>query len=159
MKHVAYIALGSNIEPRSQTLFDALRTLAAAPGVAVTKISQFVQTEPVGGPPEQPKYMNAAARVETNLSAQELLTLLLQIEAQFGRDRTREERWGPRTCDLDLLLFDDLVLQTESLTLPHPRMHERTFVLRPLAQIAPDAVHPVLNQTIAQLLAKLEKSN
>ena len=100
--------------------------------------------------------MQTAAELETPFSPDDLLGVLQEIESALGRDRTREQRWGPRTCDLDLLLLGDIVMETESLTIPHPRMHERSFVLQPLAQIAPHALHPVLNKSVAELLAELE---
>ena len=94
--------------------------------------------------------------IETTLEPLELLHALQGIETVLGRDRTRETRWGPRTCDLDILLMADIVMETEELTLPHPRMHERVFVLRPLASLAPQAVHPKFDSTIIQLLAEAE---
>lgn len=155
MGHVAYIALGSNIEPRAGTLIRALSLLDEHEGISVKRVSQMIQTEPVG-PAGQATYLNGAAGLHTDLEPRALLAALQEIESQLGRDRAREQRWGPRTCDLDLLLYDDVVVDSEELTVPHPRMHERDFVLRPLAEIAAAAVHPVLKQTVAELLGSLE---
>ena len=152
----AYIGLGSNLGDRGDTLMAAVKQLAAVAGVDVRRISQFVITEPVGGPEDQPKYLNAAAEIETTLEPRELLGELQRIEASLGRDRSKEQRWGPRTCDLDILLMGETVLATDELTIPHPRMHERLFVLRPLAQIAPMVVHPRLRKSVVQLLAEAE---
>ena len=121
----------------------------------VRKVSSFHETEPVGGPPGQGKYLNAAAVLETTLDPLELLQVLQEIEAQFGRVRT--VRWGERTLDLDLLLFDDRIIDTPELTIPHPRLRVRRFVLEPLAEIAPEAVDPVTKRTIADLLADLDQ--
>lgn len=153
---IAYIGLGSNLGDRGDTLMAAVKQLAALKGIAVRRISQFVVTEPVGGPEDQPKYLNAAAEIETTLAPAELLGELQRIEASLGRDRSKEQRWGPRTCDLDILLMGQTVIETTELTIPHPRMHERLFVLRPLAQIAPQVVHPKLHKTVVELLAEAE---
>jgi len=151
MEHTAYIALGSNIEPRAATLMAALKLLDEHEGISMGRISQFISTEAVG-PPDQDDYRNGAAHVATSLDPEGLLAALGEVEADLGRDRSEEQRWGPRTCDLDLLLFDDIVIDTDTLTLPHPRMHRRAFVLEPLAEIAPEARHPALGRVAREML-------
>jgi len=149
----AAIALGSNLPSefgdREANLREALRRLAALG--RVTAASSFHDTEPVGYT-EQPRFLNAAALIETELWPLELLRGLLEIERAMGRDRESAPAKGPRVIDLDLLLYDDMELETPELTLPHPAMHERAFVLGPLAEIAPDWVHPGLRQTVAALV-------
>jgi len=153
VSHVAYIGLGANLRDRRANILAATDLLRQAPRVASVSLSSLYETEPAGGPAGQGMYLNAAARVETDLDASALLAVLLDIEARLGRQRS--EKWGPRTIDLDLLLFDDQVIDTPALTIPHPRMHERRFVLEPLAEIGGNAVHPVLRLTIQQLLDRL----
>jgi 2-amino-4-hydroxy-6-hydroxymethyldihydropteridine diphosphokinase len=155
MPSLACIGLGSNLGDRRATLEGAIAALARTSGVHVQKVSSFHETEPVGGPPGQGKYLNAAAVIETDLDAHGLLRVLEGIEAQFGR--VRSVRWGERTLDLDLLLFGDEIISTLELTVPHPRLRVRRFVLEPLAEVAPEAVDPVAKRTIADLLAALEK--
>ena len=152
----AYIALGSNLpspagSPR-QTLDAAILRLAELG--CLTARSSYYETAPVGFA-DQPAFLNAAAILETNLPPETLLDHLLQIERSFGRDRSHGIPNGPRTLDLDLLLYDDLILHTSTLQIPHPRMAERAFVLVPLVEIAPDRIHPQFHKTMKQLLEDL----
>lgn len=151
--HVAYVALGSNVGDRRATIQGALRALDETPGASVERISEIRWTSPVGGPSGQDDYLNAVVRLRTRLTAHELLDALMAIELWYGRERV--VRWSARTLDLDLLLYDDATIETERLTVPHPRMHERRFVLEPLCDLAPDAVHPLLNMTARELLERL----
>jgi 2-amino-4-hydroxy-6-hydroxymethyldihydropteridine diphosphokinase len=132
-----FIALGSNLGDREENIRSALRALGEAGDVRVLRCSSLHETEPVGGPPGQGRYLNAAAELQTDLSPRELLARLLEIERRHGRART--ERFGPRTLDLDLLLYHHLVIAEPDLTVPHPRMWVRPFVMGPLSEIcAPD---------------------
>jgi 3-oxoacyl-[acyl-carrier protein] reductase len=151
----AYIALGSNQGDRRDFLDRAIQALQEHPDIEVTQVSSFHETAAVGGPPGQPSFLNAAAELQTDLSARELLDALLEVERTLGR--IRRERHGPRTIDLDLLLYDDQVIQEPGLTVPHPAMHERWFVLKPLAEIAPQVIHPLLDATIQDLLEQLDQ--
>ena len=146
----AYIALGANLGDRTANIERALDLLRATPGVRVTKVSSLLDNPAVGGPAGSPPFLNAAAEVETTLTPRELLCHLLEIERTLGRER--REKWGPRPIDLDILLFGERVIDEPDLKVPHPLMHQRRFVLEPLAQIAPHAIHPLLEKTIAGLL-------
>ena len=150
----AYIGLGSNLGDRSAHLERGFAGLGQIEGSSLHRRSGIHETMPVG-PVTQGPYLNAVAAIETTLTPRELLDHLLRIESTAGRDRSAEQRWGPRTLDLDLLLYGDQVVDQEGLTVPHPRMHEREFVLRPLFELAPDLLHPILRQTVSELLESL----
>ncbi len=161
--HRAAIALGSNVDSeagsRADHLAAALALLDDPPRCAVLARSRLIETSPVGPIPQGP-YLNAAAVLRTRLSPIELLSRLLEIEQLRGRNRAREGRWGPRTLDLDLLLYDDLRLEQPGLTLPHPRLTERAFVLVPLTEIAPDWSVPAPDgstRTVAEHLRALSE--
>jgi 2-amino-4-hydroxy-6-hydroxymethyldihydropteridine diphosphokinase len=145
----AYISLGSNLGDRADRLDAAVRMLGELPGVRVRAVSPVYETDPVEVR-EQPRFLNLVAEVETELDPEELLTGLQSIEAALGRSRI--QRWGPRTIDLDLLLCGDRVVASEKLEIPHPRMCERRFVLEPLADLAPDLPIPGRGRTVRELL-------
>jgi 2-amino-4-hydroxy-6-hydroxymethyldihydropteridine diphosphokinase len=155
MSSLALIGLGSNKGDREAILKGAIAALEGTPGVVLRKVSTFHETEPVGGPPGQAMFKNAAALLETTLDPFELLDVLQEIEAQFGRERT--VHWGERTLDLDLLLFDQRTIDMPALRVPHPRLATRRFVLEPLAEIAPEAVDPITKRTVAEILADLDR--
>ena len=136
----AYVGLGANLGDRERTLRAAVDALAVVDGVEVVSVSLLRDTEPVGVG-QQPLYLNGAAELETTLTARELLDRLLAVEERFGRVRIPGEH-GPRTLDLDLLLYGDQMIEEPGLTVPHPRLHERRFVLEPLAELAPGLVVP-----------------
>jgi pantoate--beta-alanine ligase len=150
---ICLVGLGSNLPDRVGFLTQALAALANRPGFRLLRASSFVETAPVGGPPGQSRYLNAAALIKTDRPPAEVLAELLAIEQELGR--VRSERWGPRTIDLDLLLYDRAIVETADLTLPHPRLAERRFVLDPAAEIAHDLVHPTSGLTIGELAARL----
>jgi 2-amino-4-hydroxy-6-hydroxymethyldihydropteridine diphosphokinase len=147
-----YIALGSNLGNKEKNLKEALRLLTEKE-ITVSGVSDFIVTKPYGVT-DQPDFLNAVAEIEADKSPTELLHILLQIEQEMGRKRIR--RWGERNIDLDLLLYHDLVIDLPDLKVPHPDMQNRDFVLRPLVQIAPDAVHPVLGKTVRLLWEELK---
>jgi 2-amino-4-hydroxy-6-hydroxymethyldihydropteridine diphosphokinase len=149
----AYVGLGSNIGDRAGTLLLAVRGMLEA-GFVVTRLSPIYETEPVGGV-DQPMFLNMVAEIHPGIfSPEQILARLLRIEYALGRRREIEQ--GPRTIDLDLLLVGEEQRSSEFLQLPHPRMHQRRFVLTPLAELAPQLIHPVLRGSIAKLLATTE---
>jgi 2-amino-4-hydroxy-6-hydroxymethyldihydropteridine diphosphokinase len=148
----AFIGIGSNLGNRRSLCLEALRRLEKLPSTRLTAVSSLYETEPVGEGYSSP-FLNSAAKLSTELSSRALLTAMHTIEAGLGRDRSKTE--GDRPIDLDLLLYGDLVVQDPDLAIPHPRMHERRFVLSPLAEIAPDVIHPALKEKISDLLKKL----
>ncbi len=147
----AAIALGGNLGASQHILLSAMTAIDQARGIKMIARSPLYKTAPVG--PPQPDYLNACILIETNLTPRALLQQLLTIENQFGR--VRQERWGARSLDLDLLLFGDQIVDLPGLTVPHPRLHERPFVLIPLMDIAPQWPHPIFGKTIAQLVDQL----
>ncbi len=152
----AYIALGSNMGEREQHLRSAIDSLRQLGDVGA--VSSFYETEPVGDVP-QSDFLNAVAELKAALAPEELLQALLRIEQEHGRDRSASPPKGPRTLDLDLLTYDGLMLNTPMLTLPHPEMAERRFVLVPLAEIAPQWRHPISGKTAVELQAELTQQN
>jgi 2-amino-4-hydroxy-6-hydroxymethyldihydropteridine diphosphokinase len=149
----AYIAIGANLGEREKTMRRALELLNEIADVRVTRISSFMENPAIGGPADSPAFLNGVAEVETTLSPDALLDRLLDIEKQLGR--VRREKWEPRAIDLDMILFGNQVVNTDRLTIPHPLMHARRFVLEPLVEIAPDISHPVLKQTVRALLERV----
>jgi 2-amino-4-hydroxy-6-hydroxymethyldihydropteridine diphosphokinase len=151
---IAYIGLGANLGERERTIAVALHALDSDDRTAVLASTPLIETDPVGYE-DQPRFLNAAARLETTRSARELLELLLATERELGRVRDGTPRYGPRTIDLDLLLFGSEMVDEPELRIPHPRLHERRFVLEPLAELDPGLIVPGKG-SVAALLAELE---
>lgn len=152
---LAYVGLGSNLGDRRGLIREALKRLELIDGIHVRRRSRIIETDPVGGP-QQPRYLNAVAEVETRLEPGPLLRRLHEVERSLGRER--RTRWGPRTIDLDLLLWGDRSMATRDLTLPHPRMAERRFVLAPLAELCPARRVPGTGRTVKGLLRAVRGS-
>jgi 2-amino-4-hydroxy-6-hydroxymethyldihydropteridine diphosphokinase len=149
----AYIGLGANLGPKEVTILRAVDLLGATDGIAVLELSQLRETEPVGVV-DQPLFLNGAVAIETSLSPRELLDVLLGVEQELGRVRG-EVRWGPRTIDLDLLVYGEDVVDEPGLRIPHPRLHERRFALEPLAELEPELDVPGLGR-VSEALARLD---
>jgi 2-amino-4-hydroxy-6-hydroxymethyldihydropteridine diphosphokinase len=150
MPNLVYLSLGSNVGDRKAQLHDALAKLAAVGSVVA--MSSFYETEPVEFT-RQPWFLNCVIALETSQTPQQLMAAILRIEEEMGRRRVQKK--GPRSIDIDILLFDDTIVDSKELTIPHPAMHQRRFVLEPLAEIAPELLHPVLKKTIGELLDSL----
>lgn len=154
--HTAFLGLGSNMGDKQVYLDNAVKALAETPGCRLIRVSDYLCTKPYGGV-EQDDFLNACLSLRTLFTPQELLARLHEIEQDAKRERLI--RWGPRTLDLDILLYDDLIMDTEELIIPHVEMHLREFVLKPLAQIAPWKRHPILGLTVSQLLAQVSSQD
>ena len=152
----AYLGLGSNLGDRLAALRGARQAFEKNPAVKVVVSAPLYETAALGGPVGQPPYLNTVLQVETTLEPERLLALCHQIEKDFGRQR--QEQWGPRTLDLDILFYDSMIRMDIELVLPHPRLHERAFVLFPLADLAPDLTHPVVFLTINELMLRLDST-
>ncbi|MEA3490045.1 MAG: 2-amino-4-hydroxy-6-hydroxymethyldihydropteridine diphosphokinase [Candidatus Omnitrophota bacterium] len=151
---ITYLGIGSNIGDKESNLKEAVFRLETTGNAAILDRSLFYETHPAGGP-RQENYLNGVLKVKTGIPPGEFLDLLKVIEEDMGR-KPSAERNHPRIIDIDILLYDDLILNTGKLTVPHPRMHERVFVLKGLAAIAPGAVHPVLEKTVEELYGELK---
>ncbi len=153
---IALVGIGTNLGDRDRNLRQAIQLLGQQPGIKIIRASRWIETRPVGGPPHQLNYLNGALLMETDLPPRWLLQIFHKIEKQMGRYRT--QRWESRTIDLDLLLYDALVIEGEDLQVPHPRMAFRRFVLEPACEIAPDLIHPKIGWSLQRLLNHLELS-
>ena len=151
---IAYIGVGSNLGSREQNCLLAVSRLSGK-GVTVRQHSSLCETEP-WGVKDQPRFLNMVLEIETTEEPEALLRILKGIELELGRQETT--KWGPRTIDLDILLYDDRIVRRADLQIPHPHMHKRDFVLRPLSEIAPEKIHPVFNKSIMRLLAEIEEN-
>ena len=150
MPHIVYLSLGANVGDRSAQLREATDRLSKLGRVLA--VSSLYETEPVEFT-EQPWFLNCAIAIETSKTPQQLMASILRIEEEMGRRRVQKK--GPRSIDIDILLFGDMIVESEELTIPHPAMHQRRFVLEPLAEIAPQALHPTFKKTIRELLDAL----
>lgn len=152
---IAYLCLGSNSGDRLKSVEQAVSLINLAQNVKIIRTSALYETEP-WGVKDQNWFINMAVEVKTDLNAQDLLVKCLNIEKTLGRDREKEQRWGERPIDIDIIFYDKEVINTELLTVPHPRMHQRAFVLVPLLELIPDFIHPVLNKSVSELYDDLE---
>lgn len=155
-KVTAYLGLGANLGDRLEALRGSRQALQKNPAVNVVASAPLYEAVAVGGPEGQPPYLNTVLQIETTLEPERLLDLCHQVEKEFGRQR--QEHWGPRTLDIDILFYDSIVRMDIELVLPHPRLHERAFVLMPLVDLAPDLTHPVVFLTLNELMQRLDST-
>ena len=153
---IAYLCLGSNSGDRLKYAEQAVSLISLAQNLKIIRTSALYETEP-WGVKNQNWFLNMALEIKTDLSAEDLLLKCLNIEKTLGRNREKEQRWGERPIDIDIIFYDKEVINTEILTVPHPRMHQRAFVLVPLLELIPDFVHPVLNKSISELYDDLDE--
>ena len=155
----AYIGLGSNLGNRGDNIEKAVNRLEKSPDVTVIKVSSLIETTSVGGPAGQNCFLNGSAQILCRCMAEHLLSLMQEIEYGLGRERTENRtKWASRTIDLDLLLFGSEIIDLPHLKVPHPLMHTRMFIMEPMAEIAPEVLHPRLNQTMRQILNSLKNN-
>ena len=152
-RHRVFLSIGSNLGDREGYLDMAIEELGRDTSVEIKKISSIIETEPYG-PVEQPNFLNGVIELETYLDPEEFLSVICDIENEAGRERIIH--WGPRTLDIDIVLFDDMIINTDDLTIPHPEMQNREFVLKPMAEIAPHIIHPVFRKSVAALYEELK---
>ena len=152
---IAYLCLGSNSGNRLQFIEQAISLLNLAENIKIIRRTALYETEP-WGVKNQNWFLNIIVEIKTDLSPQDLLLKCMSIEKTLGRNRDKEQRWGERTIDIDIILYNKDVVNTDMLTIPHPRMHQRAFVLVPLLELIPDFIHPVLNKTISDLYDELD---
>ncbi len=150
-----YLGLGSNMGQRQENIHQAVEEIQRIQGMDVKQLSKIIETKPMGGPPQN-KFLNSVLEGEFTGSPQQLLSEIHRIEQHLGRIRTI--RWGPRTIDIDILFFGSRTIHTPDLTIPHPRLQERGFVLQPLVEIAPGVIDPISGRTAAQMLERLDQS-
>ena len=151
---ICYVAVGSNLGDRQLMISEAKKLVSEHPSVSGLESAALLETRPLPGGPDQGDYLNTVWRFETTLVPEELLLFLQEVESKLGRERLGH--YAPRTIDLDILFLDDVIMNTESLTLPHPRLHERDFILECLNELDPDWVHPVLEKTVKELVNSYE---
>lgn len=152
---IALLGIGSNLGDRDAALRAAIDAIRNTPRIDLIATSTFIETEPVGNT-DQPLFLNGAIKLRTTLSPRELLDRCLRVESDLGRVRSPTRRWGARTIDIDLLLFGERLIDENGLRVPHPRLHERFFALKPASEIADDMRHPILKKTMGELLNSLE---
>ena len=150
---ICYLGLGANLGNREENIKNAISRLSSHPEILIKKRSSMIETKPYGNI-DQPDFINSVIEIETDLTAENLLSKCLTVENELGRKRN--EKWGPRTIDIDILFCNDQIINSQKLIVPHPDLHNREFILRSLNEICPDFIHPVLNKSIKELYLALK---